>query len=267
MAPGINIIAILLVGAVIGSFISALVERLPDCKGLVAGRSRCPDCGETLKVRDLIPLVSYLLLGGACRACGKAIAWVYPVAELGALFLALTVIVVFRDPATAPGTLWLASGLGWCLLALVLADVRRFLLPDMLVLPLMAAGIASVFLEPQAQWQSIGMARVFGAALGFGLMEAVRRLYFWIRGRDGLGFGDVKLMAAGGAWLGWPLLPHSLALAGILGLVTVLILRLTGRVLGPSDALPFGAFLAPAIWILWMLGKTAPDFIGILVGF
>lgn len=267
MTPGINIIAVLLVGAVIGSFISALVERLPDCKGLVTGRSRCPDCGQTLKARDLIPLLSYLILGGFCRACGSRIAWVYPVAELGALFVAFAAVVLFRDPAMASGTLWVAAGLGWCLLALVLADIRRFLLPDLLVLPLLVAGIASIFLEPAAQWETLGLQRIFGAALGFGLMETVRRLYLWSRGREGLGFGDVKLMAVAGAWLGWPLLPHSLALAGILGLSTVAVLRLVGRPMGPSDPLPFGAFLAPAIWILWILGKTAPDFVSLLVGF
>ncbi|RJF80807.1 prepilin peptidase [Oleomonas cavernae] len=178
----------------IGSFLSVLAVRLPEGRGVVAGRSACPACGAALRARDLVPVLSFAVLRGRCRDCGGAISPLYPALELGALGLALWSLAAVPGPIV-----WWSCLLGWALLALAAIDLRCWRLPDVLTLPLGAAGL--VFAELMLPGR-LGE-QLIGAVAGFGLIFAVDLVYQHWRGRIGLGRGDAKLLAAGGAWVGW----------------------------------------------------------------
>lgn len=151
-----------------------------------------------------------------------------------------------------PVPLAASSVLGWALLALAWTDWRSLRLPNLLTLPLLAAGLAATaLLAPDAL-----AAHLLGALAGYAVLAAVAHLYRRHRGRDGLGLGDAKLLAAGGAWLGWQALPGTLLLACLLALAALLALRLAGRRGLAQAVLPFGPALALAIWLAWLYGAS-----------
>jgi leader peptidase (prepilin peptidase)/N-methyltransferase len=140
--------------------------------------------------------------------------------------------------------------LGLILSALTVVDIRTYRLPDLLTLPLIALGLAATALiDPAAlPWHAVA------TAMGYGLLAGVAALYRWLRGRDGLGLGDAKLLAAGGAWLGPAGLPSMLALAAVSALAVVAVARLAGRRFTADEAIPFGPFLAMGLWAVWLFG-------------
>jgi leader peptidase (prepilin peptidase) / N-methyltransferase len=228
----------------IGSFLGVVVRRLPDGRSIAWARSRCDGCGAPLSVRDLVPFFSWLVARGRCRFCGHSLGWFYPGIELAALAVAL--ISVFVDSGEE---LWLDCVLGWWLLALAWIDVRSWLLPDALTLPLVIAGLAAAgAFDPEGLTD-----RAFGAAAGYLGLRALAIIYRALRGRDGLGGGDAKLLAAAGAWVGLRALPQVVLLAALAGLLAAACLRLAGVRLGAQSALPFGPFLALAIWLIWLM--------------
>jgi leader peptidase (prepilin peptidase)/N-methyltransferase len=243
----LNFARIFLIAAApcVGSFVGLVVDRLPTGAPVLVGRSMCPACDRVLGARDLVPIASWLVLRGRCRTCGTAIGIAAPMVELAALGIAVWSLAV------VPGWLALASAaLGWTLLALALIDRRHLLLPDELTLPLIPVGLVVAWLIDPARLPDHLAGAGAGGLILFGLHHAYRRL----RGRDGLGLGDVKLMTAAGAWVAWQGLPSVL----LLGATTALIAgvadaarhaRLTG-----SEAVPFGTHLAAAIWLVWLYG-------------
>ena len=191
-----------------------------------------------------MPLFSWLAGRGRCRFCGRPLEWFYPLIELAALAVAL--ISLFVDNGA---DVWLDCLLGWWLLTLAWIDVRCWLLPDSLTLPLIIAGLAAA-----AAFDPEGLTdRAFGAAAGYLGLRMVALIYRALRGRDGLGGGDAKLLAAAGAWVGLRALPQVVLLAALAGLLAAACLRLFGIRLGAQSAIPFGPFLALAIWLLWLM--------------
>jgi len=244
------VLAALIAAPFVGSFLGTLVLRLPEGLPVVAGRSACPACGTRLGPRDLVPLLSWAILRGRCRHCGTAVPSFYPAIELAALGVALWAWMV------AGGVALLASCLlGWGLLALALIDRRHFLLPDALTLPLLAAGLGvTALLDPPSL-----PAHAIGAAAGYLAFAGIAALYRRVRGRDGLGLGDAKLLAAGGAWLGWSALPGVVLVAALLGILEVLVARLAGGApLAAARPIAFGTWLAAAIWLVWLYGPPLP---------
>ena len=228
----------------IGSFLGVVVRRLPEGRPIAWSRSHCEGCGARLGVRDLVPLFSWLAGRGRCRFCGRPLEWFYPLIELAALAVAL--ISLFVDNGA---DVWLDCLLGWWLLTLAWIDVRCWLLPDSLTLPLIIAGLAAA-----AAFDPEGLTdRAFGAAAGYLGLRMVALIYRALRGRDGLGGGDAKLLAAAGAWVGLRALPQVVLLAALAGLLAAACLRLFGIRLGAQSAIPFGPFLALAIWLLWLM--------------
>jgi len=232
-----------LVSPFIGSFLGVLIQRLPNGDDVVAARSHCNTCHRTLGPADLIPIVSFLAMRGRCRHCGAAIGRFHLIIELAALAVALWAITV-DDGAR----LWADCVLGWTLLALAWIDARHMILPDVLTLPLVLAGLGFAwFLEPDRIADHAA-----GAGVGWLLFWAVSRLYRLMRGRDGLGEGDAKLLAASGAWVTWAGLGPVMLVASLTGLAQALSLRLRGTETTAQTAIPFGPPLAFATWLVWL---------------
>jgi leader peptidase (prepilin peptidase)/N-methyltransferase len=227
----------------IGSFLGVLIQRLPEGDDLVASRSRCNSCHRNLGPADLIPIVSYLAARGRCRHCGAPIGRFHLLIELAALMVAVWA-------ATIDGgmRLWADCFLGWTLLALAWIDVRHMILPDVLTLPLVLAGLVFAwFLEPEFIADHAA-----GAAAGFLLFWTISRLYRLLRGRDGLGEGDAKLMAAAGAWVTWMGLGPVMLVGAVTGLAQVVIFRLRGGAVSGATQTPFGPPLALGVWVVWL---------------
>ncbi|MGH7087688.1 MAG: prepilin peptidase [Stellaceae bacterium] len=246
-AAVLSLLLLCLVSLAFGSFIAALALRLPRGTG-IGGRSRCPHCHAALGVRDLVPVVSWLMLRGRCRRCGAAIGLYYPAVELATLGLGLW--------AWSAATGWLvpaSCGLAWTLLALALIDARDSVLPDVLTLPLAVAGLGAAWLWVPGSF----IDDVAGAAAGYLAFTAIAWAYRRCRSRDGLGEGDAKLLGACGAWVGATGLPSLVLIAACLALAAVLGARIGGRGLGLQDRIPFGPALAAAAWLVWLYGPLA----------
>ena len=243
MTPGWAVAGATL-GLVAGSFVGALVTRWPRDESVARGRSRCDACGRTLGVGELVPLLSFAVQRGRCRACGASIARDHVIAELGGALVGVVAALVAPD---WPGAL-LAAAFGWTLLALALLDVRHLWLPDRLTLPLLAGGLAVAAI---GRGPSLTEAAVTAAA-GYLLLEALRRGFRALRGREGLGGGDPKLFAALGGWLGAELLIWTLLAASVAGLVWAAV---RGRA-ALARPLPLGTLLALAAWPAYLLSLS-----------
>ena len=212
-------------------------------------RSRCESCRRPLTARDLVPIASYLLLRGRCRRCGARIAPYHLGVEVAAVAVAAVAAAICPD---AP-TLCCGCLLGWTLLALAWIDWRTLTLPDVLTLPLVLAGLAATFwLEPETL-----TAHAAAAALAYLLFRFVAWAYRRLRGRDGLGEGDAKLMAAAGAWVGVIALSNVLLGGALLTLAAALADALrSGRGLRAATRLPFGPGLCAALWLVWLVNAA-----------
>ncbi|CAH2602652.1 Leader peptidase / N-methyltransferase [Rhodovastum atsumiense] len=255
-------------GLAVGSFLNVVIHRLPLMleqqwltalheaepteAALPARRltlfwppSQCPHCAQPVRPWQNIPLLSYLLLRGRCGHCRAPISARYPMVELacGLGFGLLAALV-----PQSPGTLALASVLTAALLALAVIDLEQRLLPDVIVLPLLWLGLLA---NLHGRFVSLPEA-VLGAVAGYGVLWMVSRLYRLLRDRDGMGEGDLKLLAALGAWFGWQMLAPMLLLASLGALVTLAVLWPTGRA-ARFEHVPFGTFLGAAGWICLLM--------------
>lgn len=229
-----------------GSFLALVADRLPRDESIVLPRSFCRTCGSSLSVVDLIPVLSFAWTRGRCRHCGApAPPWLLYF-ELTAIGLAVFAALVAPTPAMA----WLYAAFLWLLLTLAAADLRHFRLPNPLTLALLLVALLLSWLTGHP---SLAHA-LWGAVLGLGSFLALRVAYFWLRRREGLGMGDVKLMAGLGASLGPDMLPTMVLLASLAALASAVAGALLGRrnALGTTRALPFGAALTAATGLLWL---------------
>jgi leader peptidase (prepilin peptidase) / N-methyltransferase len=232
----------------IGSFVGVVVTRARTPRTILTGRSACERCGHSLGVAELVPLASWLVLGGHCRHCRQAVGAFYPLIELAALAVA-----AWSSSLAADWLLWPSCLLGWALLALAAVDWRCLLLPDFLTLPLLGGGLALwAAAEPAAL-----AAHAIGAALGGAFVLAVRQTYWLLRRREGIGLGDAKLLAASGAWVGWQGLPSVLLVASVAALAGSLLCHKRSGSISLVDPVPFGAFLCLGTWLVWLYGPLA----------
>jgi leader peptidase (prepilin peptidase)/N-methyltransferase len=234
-------------GLVLGSFLNVVIYRLPRGMSLVRPGSHCPACGAAVRWFDNVPVLSYLLLGARCRVCRATISPRYPLVELATGILA--VAVVARFGLTLPGLESML--LVMLLLPLALIDLEHHLLPDVLTLPGIALGLGGSLaggLVPLVD-------SLIGALIGAAVPYAVIVVYRWLRGVEGMGLGDVKLLAMIGAFLGWQGVLLTLGLAASAGALLGLTLIALGR--GKRDTeLPFGTFLAGAATVVLFAGGT-----------
>ncbi|MCY0388924.1 A24 family peptidase [Robbsia sp. Bb-Pol-6] len=202
---------------------------------LALPRSACPSCGHVLRPVENIPLVSYLLARGRCRACGHAIGILYPLVEVLTMAMALVVLRHFGAGWTGVA----AFGLCASLIALAFIDARTHLLPDVLTLPLLWTGL---LLNVGDLFVPLTDA-VIGAAAGYLFLWLIYWGFRLLRGKEGMGYGDFKLLAALGAWLGWQALPQIVLLAALAGSLFGLAALFSGR-RRADQPLPFGPYLA-----------------------
>lgn len=245
--PGARAIMGGVLGAIIGSFLGAIVLRWPRGDSVLGGRSACDSCGASLGVRDLVPILSALLLRLRCRRCGARIDPAHLLVELGAAAVGAAAFAFSAGPLAALG--WCL--LGWLLLALAVLDARHFWLPDALTLPLAFFGLTMGAYSTAAMLGD----RAIGALAGYGVMVAITFGYRAWRGREGLGLGDAKLLGAIGAWTGWQLLPLVLLLASAGGLVWAALLTLGGQAVRADMRLPLGLFLCLAVGPALVAGR------------
>lgn len=232
-----------LTGPFVGSFVAATADRMVEGAPVFTARSRCAACNHALRPFELVPILSWLSLRGRCARCSAPI----PTRLLGAEIAGLAIGLV--SALAAPGWLALASALlGWALLLLALLDLRAFWLPRLGGWMLAAAGLAVNAALGREQFH----AALVGGALGWVTLAATGFAYARLRHRDGLGEGDPPLLAAAGAWVGWPGLPTVVLLAGLTGLAHGLLIR---RAAEPTRV-PFGAHLGFALWFVWLSGPV-----------
>ena len=229
----------------IGSFIGLVIDRLPEGRNVLFGRSICDHCAQPLPPSSLLPLISYTLQRGRCRDCAAPLRLFYPLIELAALAVAISA-AFFLDGWILFASLYL----GWSLLTLAVIDAREKILPDPISMPLIPVGLATIALLGPEQLPT----HLIGTLLGFLSLAAVAWTYRQVRGRDGLGLGDAKLFAAAGAWLGWPALPGVLLMAALAALAVALARSAIGDRLDATDEIAFGPYLASAFWASWLLG-------------
>ena len=211
---------------------------------MIGSRSRCDACGAVLDARDLIPIFSHLLARGRCRSCGARIDPRHLGMEIGAAFIGFISFLAF---AGVPALL--TALLGWWLLLLAAIDLEHLWLPDRLTLPLLPLGLLTA-------WLGYGPSLtdgVIGAGVGYVVLALIAFAYRQLRGREGLGGGDPKLLAAVGAWLGWQQLPLVLVGAGFIGFGAIGLKWLNGESVAAADRLPLGTLMALAAWPLWLV--------------
>ncbi|ATC23201.1 prepilin peptidase [Caulobacter vibrioides] len=238
-------VSALILAPFVGSFIGLLTLRLPADRPWAMSRSACDTCKRRLGVVDLVPLVSFLVQRGRCRTCGTAIPRRYPLLEGGCLVIALWSVLAFTG-----GMILLTALMGWSLLLIATIDTEHLWLPDRLTLPFGALGvIATLAIGEVPVWTPL-----VGAAVGFGGLALIAWLYKTVRGFDGMGGGDPRLLGAIGAWVGWQGLPSVLVWACVAGLSVAIAQTLVRRRFSGDQQLPFGAFLAIGAWLTWLWG-------------
>ncbi len=231
-------------GAIAGSFLATLILRWPDGRGVARGRSACDGCGRVLGAADLIPLLSAIMQRGRCRTCGAPIDPLHGRVEAACAVIGALAIGFLPDVGGAAWAL-----LGWMLVTLAILDWRHFWLPDALTFPLAFLGFTA------GLWATdVALAdRLLGAGAGYLGLLAVSMGYRWLRGREGLGLGDAKLLGALGAWFGWQALPFILLIGALLGLLSIAVAAAMGRSVGRMTRVPLGTFLAVAAVPGWWL--------------
>lgn len=268
-SPVLFPLTVFVIGLIVGSFLNVVIYRLPmmlehawrldaaeilgqdapaePSPSLVSPGSACPACGTPIKAWHNVPVLGYLWLRGKCAACGTRIPARYPLVELITGLLSLA--VAWQFGFGAPGALAVVAT--WFLIALAGIDWRTQFLPDGLTLPLLWLGL----LASLGGWFTGPADAIAGAAAGYLSLWLVYHLFRLVTGKEGMGFGDFKLLAAMGAWLGWQMLPLVVILASAVGAVIGTAMTVSGH-LDRGNPMPFGPFLAAAGWLALVAGDT-----------
>ena len=225
-------------GAIVGSFLNVVILRLPDDQqSIIFPASHCPRCSSPLHWYENIPIISYLFLRGKCSHCQERISWQYPLVELMMAVLAAALMYRFQISIAAAGYFLFCAAL----LVIIVIDIHHQIIPDVISLPGIILGVLFSFISPTVTWQS----SLIGLLVGGGVLYAVAFFYFLLRKVDGLGGGDIKLLAMIGAWLGWQSLPFIIFASSFSGSIVGLIAMFYQKK-GGKTRIPFGPFLSLA---------------------
>lgn len=275
--PGSFTLAVGLLGLIVGSFLNVVILRLPvmmdrewqtQCAevldtpekerapaqperfDLVVPRSRCPSCGHPVTALQNIPVVSYLFLRGRCAVCRTKISIRYPVVEILCGILSAAVAWHFGVSFAGFGALLLT----WALVALTFIDFDHQLLPDSITLPFLWLGLAFNLFATYTDSAS----SLIGAMAGYGALWSVYHVFKLLTGKEGMGYGDFKLLAMLGAWMGWQALPAVILISSLVGaIVGIALILLRGH--DRNIPIPFGPYIATAGWITLLWGSELTD--------
>ena len=242
MEIALSILAFLL-GTVVGSFLNVCIYRLPEKKSIISPGSHCPHCHTPIKWYDNIPLLSFALLKGRCRYCQKPISRQYPLVEfITGLF---TFFIYFDYGFSLTGIIYLFFI--YALIVISFIDLKWQIIPDVISVPGIFGGLMASFCLPYLSFKD----SVCGALLGGGFLFIVAYGYYFIRKKEGMGGGDIKLLAMIGAFLGWRAIPFVLFSASVMGsIIGILWILFQGK--DRNFPIPFGPFLAlGAIWVVF----------------
>ena len=225
-------------GAIVGSFLNVVILRLPDSnQSIVFPASHCPKCSSMLHWYENIPIVSYIFLRGKCGHCRAPISIQYPLVELLMALLAAALMHTFQLSLTTAGYFLFCAAL----LVIIFIDIHHQIIPDVISLPGIFLGFLFSFVSPTVTWQD----SLIGLVVGGGVLYAVAFSYYLLRKVDGMGGGDIKLLAMIGAWLGWQSLPFVIFASSLGGSLVGLIAMLYQKK-GGQTRIPFGPFLSLA---------------------
>jgi len=271
--PALLVIVCALFGLLVGSFLNVVIYRLPvmlqrdwedearmileqpaverERFNLIKPDSRCPHCQHAIRWYENVPVISWLVLRGRCSGCKASISPRYPVIELVSGVVAAVLAANIGYAPFLPAALVLS----WALIALTMIDYDTCLLPDPITLPLMWLGILCAYagITPV----SLGDA-VIGAVAGYLTLWSVYWLFKLLTGKEGMGYGDFKLLAALGAWLGWQMIPLVILLSSFVGAIVGITLLAT-KIVKRDEGIPFGPYLATAGWIALLWGQAIVD--------
>ena len=268
--PAFLFVTAAFLGLVVGSFLNVVIHRLPrmmehewqgECArilelevktadepipNLLVPRSRCPHCDHAITAIENIPVLSYILLGGKCSGCGKRISLRYPLVEIVCGLASLAVVAKFGPSLASAGALLLT----WSLICLAMIDFDTQLLPDSITLPMLWVGLLMNYFGVFVALEDA----VLGAIAGYLILWSIYWLFKLATGKEGMGYGDFKLLAMLGAWLGWKMLPLVILLSSVVGAIigVALMLFLSHD---RSKPIPFGPYLAIAGWIALLWGS------------
>ncbi|MBE9562163.1 MAG: prepilin peptidase [Proteobacteria bacterium] len=268
--PNAVIITAAIIGLLVGSFLNVVIHRLPimmernwrrDCAelletsdntsqekfDLILPPSHCPNCSHAITILENVPIISYILLRGRCSSCQQKISIRYPIIEFTSMLLSAMVAWKFGYGWQLLGALLLT----WALLSASLIDFDHYLLPDNIIFPLLWLGILFNLFGIYTDIET----SVVGAMFGYLSLWSVYWAFKLITGKEGMGHGDFKLLAALGAWLGWLALPGIIFLSSLVGAVigiSLVILKMQSK----DKPIPFGPFLATAGWLHLMWGEN-----------
>jgi len=269
--PWLFITTIIFLGLTVGSFLNVVIHRLPimlenewrnECQSfleitpdekestyinLAKPNSTCPSCGHEIRIWENIPVLSYLFLKGKCSSCGTHISFQYPLIEIITAALSVTVAIYFGVTMQTV----LALILTWSLVSLTMIDAKKQLLPDNITLPLLWLGLIANSFNLFTDLQSA----VYGAVFGYMILWIVYQVFKLLTGKEGMGFGDFKLLAALGAWTGIEMLPLIILISSLVGAVigiSLIVFKRHER----SVPIPFGPYLAIAGWIVLIWGAN-----------
>jgi len=271
--PWLFYATILFLGLSVGSFLNVVAYRLPlmmerdwkkDCHeflelgppeieqrlstlNLASPASACPNCGHNLRVWENIPVLSYLILRARCSSCGTKISVQYPVVELLTGLASICVAYTFGVTLQTVAALLFT----WILLALTLIDLKKQLLPDNMTLPLLWFGIFFSFFDLFTNLKS----SIIGAMAGYLILWSVYHLFKLLTRKEGMGYGDFKLLAALGAWAGYDYLPQIILVSSVVGSIAGITMLVIGKT-RHQQPIPFGPYLAVAGWIALLWGQT-----------
>jgi leader peptidase (prepilin peptidase) / N-methyltransferase len=279
ISPAFIGISVFIFGLLIGSFLNVVIYRVPKRESIAFPGSHCTACNVPIKPYDNIPVLSYAILGGRCRNCKSGISMIYPAVELlvALLYIGVFFKVLNQYPDTG-GRFWMALVADLLFISLIVPlvfiDLHYKLLPNVITYPGLALMIVMRVLAPdpwilsrtpglvaasgQHDWIRALVGVLIGAAVGGGSLWLVRELYFRLRGLEGMGLGDVKMMLMVGAFLGWQLAMLTIFMASLLGSI-IGILLIAARGGNMKMEIPFGVFLGPSAIIALFAGPGLID--------
>ena len=233
-----DLIFVIILGALWGSFANVCILRLPQNKGVVSGRSYCPKCKKKIIWKDNIPIISYILLKGKCRKCKKPISSQYALVEMLSLISFVSIYYLYGISFT---TLLLII-LALVLIIIFFIDLKHFIIPNTLTFPLMALGLIKSFIPNLNEIFPNYIDSIIGGLFGYGIIWSIIFFYKQIRKKEGMGLGDAKLFAVIGFWFGWISIPFVIFLSSITALISVVpdLIKNSKKM---STQIPFGPYI------------------------